>query len=84
LQRVGANLLGVVFNDVELKRLGYNYQYYRGYYSGHYYQDSRPSAKSGAGRAKGQPQRRSKAAGSTLDAVNKWIDRRIDRLKLFK
>ena len=38
LQRVGANLLGVVFNDVEIKRMGYKYHYYRGY-NNHYYQD---------------------------------------------
>jgi succinoglycan biosynthesis transport protein ExoP len=33
LQRVGANILGVVLNDVEWKRSRYRYSYYRGYYS---------------------------------------------------
>ena len=33
LQRVGANVLGVVLNDVEWKRSRYRYSYYRGYYS---------------------------------------------------
>ena len=32
LQRIGANLLGVVLNDVEVKRSGYRYAYYKGYY----------------------------------------------------
>jgi non-specific protein-tyrosine kinase len=32
LERVGANILGVVLNDVEVKRSGYKYAYYRGYY----------------------------------------------------
>ena len=32
LQRVGANILGVVLNDVEVKRSRYRYAYYRGYY----------------------------------------------------
>ena len=33
LQRVGANLLGVVLNDVEVKRGRYKYAYYHGYYA---------------------------------------------------
>lgn len=33
LQRVGANVLGVVLNDVDWKRSRYRYSYYRGYYS---------------------------------------------------
>ncbi len=33
LERVGANILGVVLNDVEWKRSRYRYSYYRGYYS---------------------------------------------------
>ncbi len=39
LRRVGANILGVVLNDVELKHSGYKYHYYKGYaYSySHYY-----------------------------------------------
>jgi len=32
LHRVGANILGVVLNDVEVKRSSYRYAYYRGYY----------------------------------------------------
>jgi non-specific protein-tyrosine kinase len=32
LQRVGANILGVVLNDIEMKRSRYRYAYYRGYY----------------------------------------------------
>ncbi|HEX7974700.1 MAG TPA: polysaccharide biosynthesis tyrosine autokinase [Anaerolineales bacterium] len=32
LQRIGANLLGVVLNDVELKRSSYKYASYKGYY----------------------------------------------------
>jgi non-specific protein-tyrosine kinase len=32
LQRIGANILGVVLNDVEIKRSGYKYAYYKGYY----------------------------------------------------
>jgi non-specific protein-tyrosine kinase len=36
LQHLGANLLGVVLNDVEVKRTGYKYAYYRGYYYSHY------------------------------------------------
>lgn len=40
LQRVGANILGVVLNDVELRRSRYKYAYYKGYYSYHnYYRD---------------------------------------------
>ena len=37
LQRVGANILGVVLNDVELRRSRYKYAYYKGYYSYHNY-----------------------------------------------
>jgi succinoglycan biosynthesis transport protein ExoP len=38
LQRIGANILGVVFNDVELRRSRYSYYYYNnGYY--YYYRD---------------------------------------------
>jgi non-specific protein-tyrosine kinase len=32
LRRVGANILGVVLNEVDLQRSRYNYYYYRGYY----------------------------------------------------
>jgi non-specific protein-tyrosine kinase len=32
LRRVGANILGVVLNEVDLHRSRYNYYYYRGYY----------------------------------------------------
>jgi len=33
LHRVGANILGVVLNDVEFKRSSYRYAYYRDYYN---------------------------------------------------
>jgi succinoglycan biosynthesis transport protein ExoP len=39
LKRVGANLLGVVLNNVEFKRSGHYYYHYKGYYynyNGHY------------------------------------------------
>jgi polysaccharide biosynthesis transport protein len=32
LQRLGANLLGVVLNEVDLRRSGYYYSHYKGYY----------------------------------------------------
>ena len=32
LRRVGANILGVVLNEVDLHRSRYTYYYYRGYY----------------------------------------------------
>jgi len=32
LQRVGANVLGVILNDIEINRSGYKYAYYKGYY----------------------------------------------------
>jgi capsular exopolysaccharide synthesis family protein len=32
LERVGARILGLVLNDVEVKRSGYKYAYYQGYY----------------------------------------------------
>jgi capsular exopolysaccharide synthesis family protein len=35
LQRVGARILGVVLNDVNIKKSGYRYSYYKNYY-GHY------------------------------------------------
>ncbi len=37
LRQVGANLLGVVLNDVEIKRSGYKYYYYRSYYRQSYH-----------------------------------------------
>ncbi len=42
LRRGGANILGVVLNDVELKRGRYNY-YYKGYYYAYYNQYNDPS-----------------------------------------
>lgn len=36
LQRVGANLLGVVLNDVDLRRSHYKYSYYKSYYSNYH------------------------------------------------
>ncbi|MGB9521788.1 MAG: polysaccharide biosynthesis tyrosine autokinase, partial [Anaerolineales bacterium] len=40
LKRAGANLFGVVLNDVNLNRSRYSYYHYRGYYySYHYYSD---------------------------------------------
>jgi succinoglycan biosynthesis transport protein ExoP len=57
LQRVGANLLGVVFNDVEVRRLNYSYQYYQGYYSGHYSHDERDPKDGPKGGSSGGPGR---------------------------
>jgi capsular exopolysaccharide synthesis family protein len=39
LQRVNANIIGVVFNNLNLRsgRYGYRYYYYRGYYRNQYY-----------------------------------------------
>lgn len=47
LNRVGAHILGVILNDVNLKRSGYRYTYYRHYYSnyGKYYGDEKRSRK---------------------------------------
>jgi len=42
LQKVGANILGVILNDVDIKRLRYRYaKYYKNYYYSyyHYYDD---------------------------------------------
>jgi non-specific protein-tyrosine kinase len=40
LRQVGANILGVVLNNVEMKRSGYKYaNYYKGYYYYHYDSD---------------------------------------------
>jgi Mrp family chromosome partitioning ATPase len=36
LKRAGANTLGVVMNDVPIKRSGYKYAYYKGYYYSYY------------------------------------------------
>jgi polysaccharide biosynthesis transport protein len=43
LQRLGANLLGVVLNEVDLKRSHYYYSHYKGYYhaSSDYYHPSK-------------------------------------------
>jgi capsular exopolysaccharide synthesis family protein len=83
LQRVGANLLGVVINDVEVRRLNYNYQYYQGYYSGHYYQDE-----AGSGKGKGGPQGGAKGAGQPADqpgrllaALGKSLDGALQRVE---
>jgi capsular exopolysaccharide synthesis family protein len=80
LQRVGANLLGVVFNDVEIRRLNYNYQYYQGYYSGHYYQDDGQSGDpkgggKGGGKGQRQPGARAKEARKRLAAPLRQIER---------
>jgi non-specific protein-tyrosine kinase len=48
LKRAGANTLGVVMNDVPIKRSGYKYAYYRGYYYSYYqyyYSDRSSSTK---------------------------------------
>ena len=39
LRRVNANIIGVVFNNLNLRsgRYGYRYYYYRGYYRNQYY-----------------------------------------------
>lgn len=45
LRRVGANLLGIVLNDVELKNSRINYYYYKGYYTSYAYgQHGKPSS----------------------------------------
>ncbi len=36
LNRVGAKILGVVLNDISVKRASYRYAYYRGYYYNYY------------------------------------------------
>jgi tyrosine-protein kinase len=82
LQRVGANLLGVIFNDVEINRLNYNYQYYRGYYSGHYDQDdSQPGDPKGGGKAQRKPAERSKGARKRLAKPMRQIERLEERLQ---
>ncbi|MCI0520640.1 MAG: polysaccharide biosynthesis tyrosine autokinase, partial [Chloroflexi bacterium] len=45
LRRVGANILGVVLNEVDLGRSRYKYYRYRGYYYSYhyYYEDGRPT-----------------------------------------
>jgi len=54
LKRAGANLFGVVLNDVNFSRSRYSYYHYRGYYySYHYYSD-------GSGKKK-EKHRKSKA-----------------------
>jgi capsular exopolysaccharide synthesis family protein len=47
LQRVGANIVGIVLNDVELKRSAYKYAFYKGYYYSyhHYYEDEEERGK---------------------------------------
>jgi hypothetical protein len=42
---VGANILGVVLNEVDLGRSRYKYYRYRGYYYSYhyYYEDGRPT-----------------------------------------
>ncbi|MDD5468999.1 MAG: polysaccharide biosynthesis tyrosine autokinase [Anaerolineales bacterium] len=40
LNRVGANLLGVVMNDVDFGRSKYGYYYYKGYYYHYYYDEA--------------------------------------------
>lgn len=50
LQRIGANLLGVVLNDVEIKRSSYKYASYKGYY----YADSKYYGKEGEMEKKGR------------------------------
>jgi capsular exopolysaccharide synthesis family protein len=88
LQRVGANLLGVVFNDVEVKRLDYQYQYYRGYYSGHYNDDGPKGGSTGGpgggpdGRAKGpgQPAGLISSIGKSLDGTLHQLESLGERL----
>jgi succinoglycan biosynthesis transport protein ExoP len=90
LQRVGAKILGVVFNDVEIKRLDYKYQYYRGYYNGHYYRDDKQSAKNRGGKGNADPGAASKSARKSSARPTHWTDQleeylhRIDRLNIFK
>jgi hypothetical protein len=52
LRRAGANVVGLVFNNVPLGRSGY----YNGYYSGYYYQYVYPYGEDGL--KGGKPRRR--------------------------
>jgi capsular exopolysaccharide synthesis family protein len=48
LNRIGANILGVVLNDVQVKRSSYKYAYYKGYYYNdqkYYYSSDSESSK---------------------------------------
>jgi len=60
LRRVGANLIGVVLNEVDMRRSRYNYGYYKGYYyhyayGGYYGEDGQKSSrKHKAGKKKPQ------------------------------
>ena len=49
LRQVGANILGVVLNDVQIRRGGYKYYYYKAYqhaYQNRYTNDSKEPSKS--------------------------------------
>jgi len=57
LRRMGANLLGVVLNEVELGRSRYSYYHYKGYYYAYHYSDAegrvkRPSRRRNGGRGR--------------------------------
>jgi Mrp family chromosome partitioning ATPase len=43
LSSVGAKIFGVVLNNVDLRRDGYDYYYYYRYYSDYYAEDARPN-----------------------------------------
>ena len=43
LRRVGANLLGVILNEVEFRRSRYAYYHYKGYYYAYYDQGKKPT-----------------------------------------
>jgi non-specific protein-tyrosine kinase len=52
LQRVGANILGVILNDVALKRSGYRYAYYyQGYHQAYQHYNPSPAPKRRVGLA---------------------------------
>jgi polysaccharide biosynthesis transport protein len=54
LKRGGANVIGVVLNNVEISRTSYKYAYYRGYYYADqkYYGDSDKKKTAGGNRSK--------------------------------
>jgi non-specific protein-tyrosine kinase len=55
LRRAGANLIGVVFNKVPLKRNGYGRGYYGGYYDGYYRDPDQSKRQSAKRRRRTQP-----------------------------
>jgi capsular exopolysaccharide synthesis family protein len=56
LKRVGANVIGVVLNNVEISRSSYKYAYYRGYYYNYhkYYSDQDKAGETKENHSKGK------------------------------